>query len=73
VTGIGLAITIDVLIRVSLVLTAGLLLAQTARRNTALRHAILVAGLATAFIMPVATLTMQALPVSRLQLGCSAG
>ena len=68
-TGIRLAITIDVLIRVSLVLTAGLLLALTARRNAALRHAILVAGLAAAFIVPAAMLTMQVLPVSRLQLG----
>jgi beta-lactamase regulating signal transducer with metallopeptidase domain len=67
--GLYCAITIDVLIRVSLVLTAGLLLALTARRNAALRHAILVAGLAVAFIVPVAMLTMQALPVSRLQLG----
>ena len=55
--------------RVSLVLTAGLLLAFTARRNAALRHAILVAGLAAAFIVPAAMLTMQVLPVSRWQLG----
>jgi beta-lactamase regulating signal transducer with metallopeptidase domain len=69
VTGIGLALTIDVLTRVSFVLTAGLLLAHTARRDAALRHAILVAGLAAAFIMPAAMLTMQVLPVSRFQLG----
>ena len=55
--------------RVSFVLAAGLLLALTARRNAALRHAILVAGLAAAFIMPAAMLTMQVLPVSRWQLG----
>jgi hypothetical protein len=41
VSEIGLAITIDVLMRGSLVLTAGLLLAHAARRNAALRHAIL--------------------------------
>jgi beta-lactamase regulating signal transducer with metallopeptidase domain len=68
-SGIPCAIAIDVLIRVSLVLTAGLLLALTARGNAALRHAILVAGLAAAFIVPVAMLTMQVLPVSRLELG----
>ena len=68
-TGIGLAITIDVLVRISFVLTAGLLLANMARRNAALRHAILVAGLAAAFIMPAAMLTMRVLPVSRLQVG----
>ena len=62
-TGTGLAITIDVLMRVSVVLTVGLLLAVTARRNAALRHAILVAGLAAAFIMPAAMLTVQVLPV----------
>jgi beta-lactamase regulating signal transducer with metallopeptidase domain len=68
-SGIGLAITIDILLRVSFVLTAGLLLALSARRNAALRHAILVAGLAGAFIMPAAMLTVQVLPVSRWQLG----
>jgi hypothetical protein len=68
-TGAGLAITIDVLMRVSVVLAASFLLAVTARRNAALRHAILVAGLAAAFIMPAALLTVQALPVSRWQLG----
>ncbi len=68
-TGMGLAITIDVLIRVSFVLTAGLLVALSARRNAALRHAILVAGLAAGFIVPAATLFMQVLPVSRWQLG----
>jgi hypothetical protein len=45
--------------RVSFVLTAGLLLAYAARRNAAIRHAILVAGLAAAFIMPAAMLTIQ--------------
>ena len=68
-TGIGLAIAIDILIRVSLVLTAGLLTAITARRNAALRHAILVAGLAAAFLVPAAMPTMQVLPVSRWQFG----
>src|SRR5262245_60081671 len=68
-TGMGLAITIDVLIRVSLVLTASLLLAYMARWNAALRHAILVAGLVTAFLVPAAMVTMQVLPVSRWQLG----
>jgi hypothetical protein len=68
-TGIGLAIAIDVLLRVSFVLTAGLLLALSARRNAALRHAILVAGLAGAFLMPAAMLTVRVLPVSRWQLG----
>jgi beta-lactamase regulating signal transducer with metallopeptidase domain len=68
-TGMGLAITIDVLTRVSIVLTAGLLLALTARRNAALRHAILVAGLGGAFVVPAAMLTVQVLPVSRWQLG----
>ena len=72
-TGIGIAITIDVLLRVSFVLTAGLLLALSARRNAALRHAILVAGLAGAFIMPAAMLTVQVLPVSRWQLGLLGG
>ncbi len=67
-TGTGLAITIDVLIRVSVVLLASLLLALSARRNAALRHAILVAGLACAFIMPAAILIMQMLPVPRLPL-----
>jgi hypothetical protein len=68
-SGLHLAITIDVLVRVSLVLTAGLLLAVTARRNAALRHAVLVAGLVGAFIMPAAMLTLQVLLVSRSQLG----
>ena len=68
-SGIPCAITIDVLVRVSLVLAAGVMLAFTARGNAALRHAILVAGLAAAFIVPVAMLTMQILPVSRLELG----
>jgi beta-lactamase regulating signal transducer with metallopeptidase domain len=68
-SGLQLAITIDVLVRVSLVLTAALLLAVTARRNAALRHAILVAGLVWTFIMPAAMLTLRVLPVSRLQLG----
>ncbi len=67
-TRLHCAITIDVLMRVSLVLTAGLLLALMARRNAALRHAILVAGLVAAFIVPAAMLTMQVLPVSRLPL-----
>jgi len=65
----GLASTIDVLIRVSFVLAVCFLLAYTAGRNAALRHAILVAGLAVAIIVPAATLTIQVLPVSRLQLG----
>jgi beta-lactamase regulating signal transducer with metallopeptidase domain len=68
-SGLHLAITIDVLVRVSLVLMASLLLAHAARRNAALRHAILVAGLAGAFITPAAMLTVPVLPVSRLQLG----
>ena len=68
-TGIHCAITIDILIRVSLVLTAGLVLTLTARRNAALRHATLVAGLVTASVVPAAMLTTQMLPVSRLQLG----
>ncbi len=68
-SGIQCVIMIDVLIRVSLVVTAGLVLALTARGNAALRHAILVSGLAAAFIVPVAMLTMQVLPVSRLELG----
>jgi beta-lactamase regulating signal transducer with metallopeptidase domain len=68
-SGIQCVIMIDVLIRVSLVVTAGLVLALAARRNAALRHAILVAGLAAGFIVPVAMLTMQVLPVSRLELG----
>jgi beta-lactamase regulating signal transducer with metallopeptidase domain len=68
-TGLHLAITIDVLIRVSIVLAAGLLLALAARRDAALRHAILVAGLAAASLVPATMLTMQALPGPRLQLG----
>jgi BlaR1 peptidase M56 len=67
-TGTGLAITIDALMRVSVVLAASFLLAVPARRNAALRHAILVAGLAATFIMPAAMLTVQALAVSRSQL-----
>ena len=67
-TALHCAIAIDVLMRVSLVLAAGVLLALAARRNAASRHAILVAGLAGAFIMPAAMLTMQVLPVSRWQL-----
>jgi hypothetical protein len=68
-TGMGLAITFDVLIRVSFILAATLLLAYTARWNAALRHAILVAGLAAAYVVPAAMLTMQVLPVSRWRLG----
>jgi beta-lactamase regulating signal transducer with metallopeptidase domain len=68
-TGLHLAIATDVLTRVSLVLTAGLLMALTARRNAALRHAYLVAGLAAAFLVPAAMLTLRAMPVPRLQLG----
>ena len=68
-TEISLANAIDVLMRISFVLTAGLVLAYMARRNAALRHAILVAGLAASFIMPVVMLTVQVLPVSRWQLG----
>ena len=68
-TGIHCATTIDILIRVSLVLTAGLVLTPTARRNAALRHATLVAALVTASVVPAAMLTTQVLPVSRLQLG----
>jgi beta-lactamase regulating signal transducer with metallopeptidase domain len=64
-TELHCAIAIDVLMRISLVLTAGLLLALAARRNAALRHAILLAGLAVAFILPAAMLTMQVLQVSR--------
>jgi beta-lactamase regulating signal transducer with metallopeptidase domain len=66
--GLYCAITLDVLIRVTLVLTAVLVLALTASRNAALRHAILVAGLAAALILPLAMLTMLLLPVPRLQL-----
>lgn len=68
-TTMGLAITLDVLIRVSVVLTASILLAYAARRNAPFRHAILAAGLAGAFILPAVMLTMQVLPVSRWQLG----
>ncbi|AGA28548.1 M56 family metallopeptidase [Singulisphaera acidiphila] len=68
-TGMGLAITIDVLIRVSFVLAVSLMLAYTTRWNAALRHAILVAGLAAVFIVPGATLAMRGLPVPRWQLG----
>jgi beta-lactamase regulating signal transducer with metallopeptidase domain len=67
-SGFQCAIMLDVLIRVSVIVTAGLLLTLTAGGNAALRHAILVAGLAAAFIVPVAMLTMQVLPVSRLEL-----
>lgn len=66
-TAIGLAITLDVVIRVSFVLTVGLLLASMVKRNAALRHAILVAGLAATFILPAAMLLTRVLPVSRLQ------
>ena len=68
-TGTSLAIALDVVIRVSCVLTASLLVAYTAKRNAALRHAVLVAGLVAAFIVPAGMLIMQVLPVSRLQLG----
>ena len=64
-TELQCAIMFDVLLRVSLVLTAGLLLALTIRRNAALRHSILVAGLAAAFMVPAAMLSMHWLPVSR--------
>ena len=67
-TRLHCAITIDVLMRVSLVLTAGLLLALMARRSAAYGMPILVAGLVAAFIVPAAMLTMQVLPVSRLPL-----
>jgi beta-lactamase regulating signal transducer with metallopeptidase domain len=68
-TGMSLAIAIDILLRVSLVLMAGLLAALSARRNAALRHAILVTGLVGVFLMPTAMLTVTVLPVSRWQLG----
>jgi hypothetical protein len=68
-TGMSLAIAIDILLRVSLVLMAGLLVALSARRNAALRHAILVTGLVGVFLMPTAMLTVPVLPVSRWQLG----
>lgn len=65
-TGIGLAITIDVLLRISVVLMAALVLALAARRNAALRHAVLVAGLAAASLMPVAMLAVPRLPLGWL-------
>jgi beta-lactamase regulating signal transducer with metallopeptidase domain len=68
-TGLYLTIAIDVLLRVSIVLAAGLLLARAARKNAALGHAILVASLAAAILMPVTMLAMQSLPAPRLQLG----
>jgi beta-lactamase regulating signal transducer with metallopeptidase domain len=67
-TGLYTAIMCDVLFRVSLVLTGGLLLALAARRNAAFRHAILFAALAGALIVPAAMLAARMLPVSRLQL-----
>jgi beta-lactamase regulating signal transducer with metallopeptidase domain len=67
-TGTGLAITGDLLIRVSLVLAAGLVLAQSGRKHPAFCHAILVAALATAFIMPTLTLSMHLLTPPRLPL-----
>src|SRR5262245_9192184 len=68
-TELPLASTVDILIRVSIVLGAGLLLALAARRDAALRHAILAAHLAAVFLVPAMRPTMQALPVPRLEFG----
>ncbi|MHC5540832.1 M56 family metallopeptidase, partial [Singulisphaera rosea] len=64
-TGIGLAIAVDVLLRISVILIVALLLAFAARRSAAMRHAVLVAGLAAAYLMPMAVLLVPMLPVSR--------
>ncbi len=68
-TQLQLTSTVDILIRVSIVLGAGLLLSLAARRDAALRHAILVAHLAAALLVPAMIPTMRALPVPRLELG----
>ena len=68
-TGLQLASTVDILIRVSIVLGAGLLLSLAARRDAALRHAILAAHLAAAFLVPAMMPTLRVLPVPRFQLG----
>jgi beta-lactamase regulating signal transducer with metallopeptidase domain len=68
-TQFQLASTVDILIRVSIVLGAGLLLSLAARRDAALRHAILAAHLAAALLVPAMMPTMRALPVPRLELG----
>ena len=60
-TQLQLASTVDILIRVSIVLGAGLLLSLAARRDAALRHAILAAHLAAALLVPAMMPTMRAL------------
>jgi beta-lactamase regulating signal transducer with metallopeptidase domain len=68
-TQLQLTSTVDILIRVSIVLGAGLLLSLAARRAAALRHAILAAHLAAALLVPALMPTLRALPVPRLELG----
>lgn len=65
--GLEFAPVMDVLIRITLVLAAGLLLAIPARKNAALRHALLVAGLVMACLVPATMMAMRAMPVSRWQ------
>ncbi len=61
--------TIDILIRISIILGAGLLLSRAARRDAAMRHAILAAHLAAALLVPAMMLTIRSLPAPWLELG----
>jgi beta-lactamase regulating signal transducer with metallopeptidase domain len=59
------AIAVDALVRISLVLSLGLILAIVVGRYAALRHAILLSALLGAFLMPAAMLLAQIFPIVR--------